>query len=198
MQLLSEIYAAKLSPNLETASRLLRSPLGQALISFLLGYFATTKLSQMYGKFKRDSDKYDALKEAEDSDPIDEPDVLPKGNEVVLLTTMELTAFDGINPDQPIYTALNGLIYDLSPGREKFSSHGPYFFLAGCNANKVLNIACRSMGVCPKDVINRWEQSLNAEFNIVGYLIDGYEGITSEDQQIDQESENVCQTEPEE
>jgi len=181
---------------LETVSRLLRSPLGQAVISFLLGYLATTKLSQMYGKLKRDSEKFVETKEVEDSEPIDDSELSPKGNEVVLLTSIELTAFDGLNPEQPIYTALNGLIYDLSPGREKFSCHGPYFFLAGCNANKVLNIACRSMGVCANDVIKRWEQSLNAEFNIVGYLIDGDVENTSEDLEIDQESENICQTEP--
>ncbi|KAH8352840.1 hypothetical protein KR084_006716, partial [Drosophila pseudotakahashii] len=168
-------FSSGLSPNLETATRLLKSPLGQALISFLLGYLATTKLSQIYSNFKRDSDKSDVLAEDEDvdSEPKDDSELVTQGNEVVLLSAEELTAFDGFNPDQPIYTALNGLIYDLSPGREKFLSHGPYSFLAGCNANKVLKIACASMGVCAADVINRWERSLNAEFNIVGYLIDG-------------------------
>ncbi|XP_017009697.2 uncharacterized protein c-cup [Drosophila takahashii] len=173
--MLGQMYAARLSPNLETATRLLKSPLGQALISFLLGYLATTKLSQMYSKLKCDSDKSDVLgieDEDEDSEPQDESELLPQGNGVVILSTEELTAFDGLNPDLPMYTALNGLIYDLSPGREKFLSHGPYSFMAGCNANKLLKIACASMGVCAANVINRWERSLKAEFNIVGYLID--------------------------
>ncbi|XP_017130126.1 neudesin [Drosophila elegans] len=169
MQLLGQMFATKISPNLETASRLLRSPLGQAVISFLLGYFATTKLSQIYGKIKEDAEKSG---ENTELDPEDDSELLPKGNEVVLLSVRQLTAFDGSSTDQPIYTALNGLIYDLSPGREKFHNHGPYSLLAGCNANRVLNIACSSMGVCADDVINRWEQSLKAEFNIVGYLID--------------------------
>ncbi|KAI8042397.1 uncharacterized protein LOC128261664 [Drosophila gunungcola] len=167
MQLLGQMFATKIIPNLETASKLLRSPLGQAVISFLLGYFATTKLSQIYGKIKKDADKSGD----KELDPEYDSELLPKGKEVVLLSVRQLTAFDGLSTDQPIYTALNGLIYDLSPGRKKFHSHGPYSLLAGCNANRVLNIACGSMGVCADDVINRWEQSLKAEYNIVGYLI---------------------------
>uniref|UniRef100_A0A6P4E6H6 Uncharacterized protein LOC108037120 n=1 Tax=Drosophila rhopaloa TaxID=1041015 RepID=A0A6P4E6H6_DRORH len=169
MQMLGQMFTTKISPNLETASRLLMSPLGQAVISFLLGYFATTKLSQIFSKLKQYSDKFLASGKDTKVNPEDDSELLPRRNEVVLLSLGELTAFDGMRNDQPIYTALNGLIYDLSPGREKFLSHGPYSFLAGCNANKVLNIACNSMGVCAADVINRWEQSLKAEFNIVGY-----------------------------
>lgn len=92
-----------------------------------------------------------------------------------------MSAYDGSNADQPIYTALNCKIYDLSPGREKFASQGPYSHLAGCDANQVLHIACRSMGVCGNDLINRWEQSLRAEFNIVGYLIDSDMKYSGED-----------------
>lgn len=156
-----------------TASKVLKSPLGQALVSFLVGYFVTTKLSQFYGKFKRDSEKSDESTQYLDMYPRKESQPKDtKGHDIVLLTLEELTAFDGSSPSLPIYTALNGLIYDLSPGREKFSSHGPYSLLAGCNANKVLNIACSSMGVCAANVISRWEQSLRAEFKVVGYLVD--------------------------
>ncbi|XP_017050031.1 membrane steroid-binding protein 2 [Drosophila ficusphila] len=170
--MLAQMFVEKLSPNLETASRLLRSPLGQALVSFLLGYLATTKLSQIYGKLREDSLKSQASEEEMKLYPKNDTELIAKGNDILLLTQKELTAFDGSNPDQPIYTAVNGMIYDLSPGREKFSSHGPYSFLAGCDANKVLNIACGSMGVCAPDVINRWERSLKAEFNVIGLLID--------------------------
>ncbi|XP_033167313.1 membrane steroid-binding protein 1 [Drosophila mauritiana] len=173
MPILGQMFSAKLGPNLMTASKVLRSPLGQALVSFLVGYFVTTKLSQFYGKFKRDSEKSDESTQYLDKPPraASEPKDA-KGHDIVLLTQEELTAFDGSSPSLPIYTALNGLIYDLSPGREKFSSHGPYSLLAGCNANKVLNIACSSMGVCAANVIRRWEQSLRAEFQVVGYVVD--------------------------
>ncbi|EDX03377.1 membrane steroid-binding protein 1 [Drosophila simulans] len=173
MPILGQMFSAKLGPNLMTASKVLRSPLGQALVSFLVGYFVTTKLSQFYGKFKRDSEKSDESTQYLDKPPrADSEPKDAKGHDIVLLTLEELTAFDGSSPSLPIYTALNGLIYDLSPGREKFSSHGPYSLLAGCNANKVLNIACSSMGVCAANVIRRWEQSLRAEFQVVGYLVD--------------------------
>ncbi|XP_017077840.2 membrane steroid-binding protein 2 [Drosophila eugracilis] len=170
--MLDQFFTSKLGPNLETASRILRSPLGQALISFMLGYLATTKLSQIYNKLKLDSNKSEELVNNKDFGSEEYSEDVSKEDDIVLLTLEELTAFDGTNPDLPIYTALNGLIYDLSPGREKFISHGPYALLAGCNANKVLTIACRSMGFSPDDVIKRWEKSLKAEFNAVGYLID--------------------------
>ncbi|EDV57386.1 uncharacterized protein Dere_GG24570 [Drosophila erecta] len=171
MPILDQMLPTNLGPNLVTASKALKSPLGQALVSFLVGYFVTTKLSQFYGKFKRDSEKTDASQEDLDTPPREDSESVTKGHDIVLLTVEELTAFDGSSPSLPIYTALNGLIYDLSPGREKFSTHGPYSLLAGCNANKVLNIACSSMGVCAPNVISRWERSLKAEFAVVGYLV---------------------------
>ncbi|EDW87294.2 neudesin [Drosophila yakuba] len=197
MPILGEMFPAKLGPNLVTASRVLRSPLGQALVSFLVGYFVTTKLSQFYGKFKRDAEKCEESLEDLDIPPREESEPANKGHDIVLLTTEELTAFDGSSPSLPIYTALNGLIYDLSPGRESFSSHGPYSLLAGCNANKVLNIACNSMDVCAANVISRWEQSLKAEFKIVGYLVDAdmyFDGDSLENHEVSATEDQTEQT----
>ncbi|KAH8248727.1 hypothetical protein KR032_002549, partial [Drosophila birchii] len=150
-----------------------KNPIGQLVISFGLGYFVTTSLSQIYTKLKGNSEELqtDDLKDkemlAKEAIPL-----LPKESVEIRLSLKQLAAFDGLNPDQPVYTALNGKIYDLSPGREQFSNQGLYSHLAGCNANEVLKIACYSMGVCADDLINRWDQSLRAEFNIVGYVID--------------------------
>ncbi|KAH8381014.1 hypothetical protein KR200_007198, partial [Drosophila serrata] len=145
-----------------------KNPIGQLLISFGLGYFVTTKISQIYTKFLGNSSEFqtNGLKDKKDIQ------LLPTEREVLLLTIKQLAAFNGMNPDQPVYTALNGNIYDLSPCREKFSKQGLFSHLAGCDANEVLRTAYYAMGVCADDLINRWEQSLMAEFNIVGYLID--------------------------
>ncbi|KAH8289937.1 hypothetical protein KR018_006798, partial [Drosophila ironensis] len=169
---------AEVTPNLEAVLKavtpLVRSPLGQAVISFILGYYATTKLSQIYQKFRGnsgDATETETLNsDQQDSDKHDE--LLHKGERAVILNPTQLATFNGLRKEQPIYTALNGKIYDLSPARDMFGNQGPYSLLAGCNANRVLNIACGSMGVCTDDVVHRWEQSLKAEFNIVGTLID--------------------------
>ncbi|EDV32520.2 uncharacterized protein Dana_GF15871 [Drosophila ananassae] len=176
-QVVSAFGLAKLNPNLEAAfkmlSPLLRNPFGQLVISFMLGYFVTTKLSQFVKKFKGNADQAQSAKsENKELDSDDSDGHLPQGKKVLLLNLRQLAEFNGVVDEQPVYTALNGRIYDLSPAREKYGSQGPYSLLAGCNANQVLNIACGSMGVCTDDVVNRWEQSLMAEFNIVGYLID--------------------------
>ncbi|KAH8333829.1 hypothetical protein KR059_003697, partial [Drosophila kikkawai] len=152
-------------------------PICQLVFSFGLGYFVTTRLSQMYTKLKGNASEFST------------DDKSPEENEVILLNIKQLAAFNGLNPDQPVYTALNGKIYDLSPDREKFSKQGIYSHLAGCDANKVLHIACYSLGVCENDFINRWEQRLRAEFNMVGYLID------SDMQNDDEDTEMIDRSE---
>ncbi|KAH8317609.1 hypothetical protein KR074_001849, partial [Drosophila pseudoananassae] len=170
-------FCSELNPNVEAAvkmlSPLLRNPFGQLLISFMLGYFVTTKLSQIVNKIKGNEGQTESAKsENKEPDNKDHHGLVPEGKKVLPLSPRQLADFNGMADEQPVYTALNGNIYDLSPARDKYGSQGLYSLLAGCNANQVLNIACGSMGVCTDDIVNRWEQSLKAEFNIVGYLIE--------------------------
>ncbi|XP_032293976.1 uncharacterized protein c-cup isoform X1 [Drosophila virilis] len=186
---------AKENLNIYAAVRLirplLRSPIAQVVISFAVGYYATTKLAQIYALFARQADKSPTkvdypsqlATDCRDSQA-NLRDRLPPKCEALRLTRRQLTAYDGMQDSQPIYTALNGNIYDLSSSRDTFLGPGPYSLLAGCNANHVLNIACGSMGVCTDDVLQRWERSLNAEFHIVGYLTDS-EGSESDDYESD-------------
>ncbi|XP_034473533.1 uncharacterized protein LOC117780944 [Drosophila innubila] len=175
----ARILFAKENTNIVAATRflrpLLRSPMAQVVISFVVGYFATIKIAQICALIRSQADKKRPELEFPaqlDADSRSCQSELPPEGEVLSLTRRQLTAFDGLHTDKPIYTALNGKIYDLSSSRQTFSQLGIFSLLAGCNANQVLNIACGSMGVCTDDVIQRWEQSLNAEFNIIGYLID--------------------------
>ncbi|EDW76622.1 uncharacterized protein Dwil_GK15556 [Drosophila willistoni] len=148
----------------------LKSPISQVVISFAFGYYATTKIGQFLAILCRPTLKYsNNVSENQDETWLNES---PRGKDTLLLSLEQLSAYDGLQTDQPIYTALNGKIYDLSPSRMKFSNHGPYSLIAGCDANQVLNIACGPMGVSVDDVVDRWERSLNAEFSIVGYLVD--------------------------
>ncbi|KAM8715682.1 hypothetical protein ACLKA7_002690 [Drosophila subpalustris] len=175
----TQFLFAKENTNFVAATRflrpLLRSPMAQVVISFVVGYFATIKITQICTLIRNQADKRRLALEFDsqlDTDCRSNQSGLPPEPQVLWLTRQQLTAFDGLQAHKPIYTALNGRIYDLSSSRATFSQPGIYSLLAGCNANQVLSIACGSMGVCTDDVIQRWEQSLNAEFNIIGYLID--------------------------
>ncbi|XP_030384563.1 uncharacterized protein LOC115631857 [Scaptodrosophila lebanonensis] len=199
-----QIYFAKMNPNIKAAKALLRpvlkSPISQVLISFVVGYYATTRIVKIFSNKCTTEEKLPKERgTSQQSEPeqsaIEHLNIknnssnnnqtsksLPTGDNALLLTLHQLMAYDGLNHNKPIYTALNGKIYDLTPSREKFANRGPYSLLAGCNANHVLGIACGSMGVCADDLVQRWEQSLNAEFNVIGYLIESNEFDAEEDE----------------
>lgn len=53
----------------------------------------------------------------------------------------ELAVYDGEDPDKPIYLALDGLVYDVTPGKEFYQTGGSYHMLAGTDASALLHIA---------------------------------------------------------
>lgn len=57
-----------------------------------------------------------------------------------IFTSQELQKYDGTNPDLPIYLALEGLIYDVSEGKEFYSVGGSYHYLAGKDSTKELRL----------------------------------------------------------
>jgi predicted heme/steroid binding protein len=58
-----------------------------------------------------------------------------------VFTANELAQYDGVNPKLPIYLALDGLVYDISKGREFYQIGGPYHDLAGKDSSKELHFA---------------------------------------------------------
>ncbi len=48
--------------------------------------------------------------------------------------------FDGTDDSKPIYIAMNGLVYDVSAGREFYKLDGPYHYLAGKDSSTELNL----------------------------------------------------------
>lgn len=179
---------------------LLKSPIAQVIISFVVGYYATTKIAQVYilyrthagssqAKLDDESSQENDSQDSQEGEESQEDQYSPALNEAPLpnapdglrLTRLQLMAYDGMREGEPVYTALNGNIYDLSPSRETFLKPGPYSLLAGNNANQVLNITCGSMGVSTADLIQRWERSLNAEFQIIGQLIDSDDDSDSDE-----------------
>lgn len=52
----------------------------------------------------------------------------------------QLKPFDGTDPKKPIYIALDGLVYDVTPGREFYQVGGSYHDLAGKDSSGLLHI----------------------------------------------------------
>lgn len=56
-------------------------------------------------------------------------------------STNELKRYDGTDPNLPIYIGLDGLIYDVTAGKEFYQPGGVYHFLAGKDSSTELHIA---------------------------------------------------------
>ncbi len=64
--------------------------------------------------------------------------------------------FDGTDDKKPIYIALNGLVYDVSAGREFYNLQGPYHYLAGKDSSTELNLVGGSIITKKYPVIGRF------------------------------------------
>ena len=58
------------------------------------------------------------------------------------LTPEELTAYDGTDPSKPIYLAINGSIFDVTPGARIYGPGGSYHWFAGCDASRAYVTGC--------------------------------------------------------
>lgn len=56
-------------------------------------------------------------------------------------TAQQLAAYNGNDPQKPIYLALDGLVYDVTPGAKYYKPGGSYHALAGRDASDQLHIA---------------------------------------------------------
>lgn len=57
-----------------------------------------------------------------------------------VLTLDYIKEFDGTDNAKPIYMGMNGLVYDVSAGREFYKLDGPYHYLAGKDSSTELNM----------------------------------------------------------
>ena len=56
-------------------------------------------------------------------------------------TPTKLAQFDGTDPAKPIYLGLDGLVYDVTAGKEYYDLQGRYHFLAGKDSSELLHLA---------------------------------------------------------
>lgn len=57
-----------------------------------------------------------------------------------VFTVTELALYDGTDPAKPIYLGMNGLVYDVTTGREYYQPGGTYHWLAGKDSSADLNL----------------------------------------------------------
>jgi predicted heme/steroid binding protein len=77
---------------------------------------------------------------------VEEPaDLMPPSRQQqgpLSLTLEELAAYDGTDPEKPIYLAINGTIYDVTAGRRIYGPDGSYKYFAGCDASRAYVTGC--------------------------------------------------------
>lgn len=67
--------------------------------------------------------------------------VAPSGS-LRTYTRVQLSLYDGSDKNLPILLAMDGRVYDVSSGRDKYYEPGkPYHMLAGTDASNLLHIA---------------------------------------------------------
>ncbi|EFX06317.1 heme steroid-binding domain protein [Grosmannia clavigera kw1407] len=80
----------------------------------------------------------------------DRPDILQtswwkqKYQAPTYMTLEELAAYDGSDPDKPVYLSIDGNIYDVSKGRHIYGPGGSYHWFAGVDASRGFVTGCFS------------------------------------------------------
>jgi len=67
----------------------------------------------------------------------------------VSLNDTELRAYDGSDPTKPIYLAVNGSIYDVTPGARFYGPGGSYHFFAGADGSRAFVTSCFESDINP-------------------------------------------------
>ena len=57
-----------------------------------------------------------------------------------IMKEVDLKKYNGSDNNLPIYIGLNGLVYDVSSGRDFYKTDGPYHYLAGKDSSVELNL----------------------------------------------------------
>lgn len=99
------------------------------------------------------------------------------------MTVAELSLYDGRESELPIYLAIKGDVYDVSPKRYIYGPDGGYAFFAGRDASRAFVTGCFQdhlthdlRGLLDTDLrtLDRWHAFFEKNDNYVrvGYLVD--------------------------
>lgn len=118
------------------------------------------------------------------------PQVLPKASAPVVFRTFTphtLLPYNGTN-DMPVYLAVRGRVFDVTPGRNFYGPSGPYANFAGRDASR--GLACGSfdedmltkdldapldtlsdLGDEEMEALMGWEERFSEKYLVVGKLV---------------------------
>ncbi|KAK0513223.1 hypothetical protein JMJ35_004209 [Cladonia borealis] len=118
------------------------------------------------------------------------PQTLPKGPEPIVFRTftpLTLKPYNGEN-NMPVYLAVRGKVFDVTPGRNFYGPGGPYENFAGRDASR--GLACGSfdedmltkdlngpldnlsgLGDAEMEALQGWEERFNEKYLVVGKLV---------------------------
>jgi predicted heme/steroid binding protein len=67
----------------------------------------------------------------------------------LVLTPLQLAAYDGSDPKKPLLLAVNGTIYDVSKGRHFYGPGGTYRFFSGHDGTRAFVTGCFADDITP-------------------------------------------------
>lgn len=82
-------------------------------------------------------------------DPTTAPTHPPKDDP---FTKDQLAQFDGSDPEKPVYVAIKGQIFDVTPKREMYSPGKGYHIFAGKDGSRGLGMS----SLKPEDAVSDW------------------------------------------
>jgi len=108
----------------------------------------------------------------------DRPLAPPKDDPI---TVEELALHDGSDPTKPIWVAIKGTVFDVSPKRETYQPGSGYSVFAGKDASKALGMSSLKPEDCVADystlgekelkVLEDWYAFFSKRYNIVGKVV---------------------------
>lgn len=96
-------------------------------------------------------------------------------------TIEEIRQFDGGNPGDPIFLLCRGNIFDVSSREDLYGISGPYNYMAGRDASRILakmarkgqeteTVSLDDLSETELKTLQQWEDKFRQQYPIVGYL----------------------------
>jgi membrane-associated progesterone receptor component len=97
-----------------------------------------------------------------------------------LFTIEELKNYDGVNPNEPVYLAVKGVVFDVTKQRDMYEPGKGYSVFAGKDASKALGKSSLKLEDCIADysglneeemkTLDKWLDFYKKKYPVIGRL----------------------------
>nr|ODN87516.1 hypothetical protein L203_03293 [Cryptococcus depauperatus CBS 7841] len=97
------------------------------------------------------------------------------------ITSAQLAQHDGSDPSKPIYVAIKGKVFDVSPRAEMYGPGKGYHVFAGKDGSKGLGMSSldpqdavadfSTLNETQLNTLNQWESFFEKRYNVVGKVV---------------------------